>query len=127
MAKPEVQTRKKNKNKNKPSEFLSGHVKLGCLLEVEGGWQQAARHPGLSSDSTFPSCPPKADSREAVEQDVIEGVPGEPVTGHRHEERVPKEHQAIVGVVVVPGWGALPQVDRKHDVLPGVFANSRPA
>lgn len=74
-----------------------------------------------------PPAPQKADSREAVEQDVIEGIPGEPVTGHRHQERVPKEHEAVVRVVVVPGWGALPQVDRKHNVLPGVLTNSRPA
>lgn len=58
---------------------------------------------------------------------MIEGIPGEPVAGHGHQERVPEEHQPVVRVVVVPGWSALPQVDGKHDILPGVLANSRPA
>ena len=58
---------------------------------------------------------------------MIQGVPREPVPGHRHQERVPKEHQAIIGTVIVPGWGALPKVDRKHNILSGVLTNSSPA
>ena len=38
-----------------------------------------------------------------------------------------KEHQAIIRTVIVPGWDAFPQVDRKHNILSGVLTNSRPA